>query len=105
MTPTTSFPTTPNLQSLIENAKADLAQRLSISTTEINVLDARDVVWSNSSLGCPQPGMLYADVLTTGYLILLSANNQEYEYHVGKGFDIFYCENPLPPVDGMPGNT
>ena len=105
MTPLPSFPATPNLQSLIEKAKDDLAQRLSIAITQINIVDAKEATWSNSSLGCPQPGMLYADVLTPGYLILLSANGQDYEYHAGKGSVIFYCENPLPPVEGMPGNT
>ena len=105
MTPTPAFPTAPNLQSLIEKAKEDLAQRLSISITQINVVDAKDVTWSNSSLGCPQPGMLYTEVLTPGYLILLTANGQDYEYHAGKAGSPTYCENPLPPVEGMPGNT
>ena len=95
----------PSLQNLIEQAKEDLAQRLSTSATEITVVDARDVVWSNSSLGCPQPGMLYAEVLTPGYLILLNANRQDYEYHAGKSSDAFYCERPDPPVEGMPDNT
>ncbi len=100
-----STPVTPSLQNLIKKAKEDLAQHLSITVTQINVLDAREVTWSNSSLGCPQPGMLYAEVLTPGFLILLSANGQDYEYHAGKGSDVFYCENPLPPVEGMPDNT
>jgi hypothetical protein len=105
MTPLPSFPAPPNLQSLIEKAKNDLAQRLSISVDQINGVDVKAVIWSNSSLGCPQPGMLYAEVLTPGYLILLNANGQDYEYHAGKGSDIFLCENPLPPVEGIPGNT
>jgi hypothetical protein len=105
MPPLQRTPTVPNLQDLIEKAKDDLARRLSISMAHISLLEARDVVWPNSSLGCPQPGMLYADVLTPGFLILLSADNQEYEYHAGKGSDVFYCENPLPPVEGLPSNT
>jgi hypothetical protein len=105
MTPLPSFPAAPNLQSLIAKAKDDLAQRLSIPVDQINGIDVKSVIWSNSSLGCPQPGMLYAEVLTPGFLILLSANGQEYEYHAGKASDIFYCENPTPPVEGMPGNT
>jgi hypothetical protein len=44
-------------------------------------------------------------VLTPGYLILLNANGQNYEYHAGKGSEVFYCENPLPPVEGIPSNT
>lgn len=105
MMPIPVTPNTPNLQSLIDKAKNDLAQRLSISITQINVVDAKAVTWSNSSLGCPQPGMAYAEVLTPGYLILLNANGQNYEYHAGKGPDVLYCENPLPPVEGMPDNT
>lgn len=94
-----------NLQNLIEQAKADLATRLSVSITDIIVLEAKEVAWSNSSLGCPQPGMAYADVITLGYLIRLNANNQDYEYHAGKSSEVFLCENPTPPVPDMPGDT
>ena len=38
------------LQNLIDQAKTDLAQRLSVSITEIIVLDAKEVTWSDSSL-------------------------------------------------------
>jgi len=94
-----------NLEVLIGTAKEDLAGRLSIPVNEIILLDAQAVTWSNSSLGCPQPGMVYADILTPGYLILLSVNNKEYEYHAGKSSDVFLCENPTPPVPGMSGDT
>ena len=105
MTAIPSTPAAPNLHGLIQKAKEDLAQRLSISVDQINGIDAKAVIWSNSSLGCPQSGMVYADVLTPGYLILLNANGQDYEYHAGKGSTIFLCENPTPPVEGQPGNT
>jgi len=105
MTLTPAFPYAQNLQNLIEKAKTDLAQRLSISESEISVVDARDVVWSNASLGCPQPGMLYAEGLTPGYLVLLNTNNKDYEYHTGKNSDPFLCENPTSPVPGMAGDT
>ena len=103
--PTLSAPFTSNLQQLIEKAKEDLTQRLSVSVTQINLVEATEVVWSDSSLGCPQKGMVYTDVLTPGYLIILSANNMEYEYHSSKGSELVYCENPNPPVQGMPGDT
>jgi hypothetical protein len=69
------------------------------------VIDAKDVIWPNSALGCPQSGMMYAEVLTPGYLILLHAEGQDYEYHAGKNSDPFLCENPTPPVPGMAGDT
>jgi hypothetical protein len=61
---------------------------------------AEQVVWPDSSLGCPQEGMLYAQVLTPGYLIRLAFGKHEFEYHASKRTSIFYCENPTSPAPG-----
>ena len=89
------LPTSSNssLQNLIENAKEDLAQRLSISTTQISLIEAVEVEWSDSSLGCPQPDMAYLQVITPGYRILLEASGTQYEYHSNKDIYVIYCEN------------
>ena len=105
MTSTPPMPSGSGLQNLIEKAKGDLAQRLSIPENEIILLNATDVVWPDSSLGCPQKGIVYADMLTPGYLIILSADSREYEYHTSKGTEMVPCENPNPPVPNMPGDT
>ena len=93
---------TSDRESLIDMAKNDLAQRLSVSVGDISLVEAKAVVWPNSSLGCPQPGMFYTEVLTPGYLILLSFGGFEYEYHAGKGTEIIYCENPTSPFPDPP---
>ena len=98
----TQTPLSSGLESLIEKSKEDLAHRLSISISQINLVEARGVVWPDASLGCPQPGMAYAEVLTPGYLILLNAGSKEYEYHASKGTEVVYCENPMSPVQGTP---
>jgi hypothetical protein len=97
-------PSAPGLQGLIEKVKEDLAKRLSISMAEINVAEASEVIWPDSSLGCPKKGMAYLEVLTPGYLILLEDANNQYEYHAGKGLDFFYCTNPTAPLPGSPGS-
>ncbi|MBN2044422.1 MAG: hypothetical protein JW757_05320 [Anaerolineales bacterium] len=102
MTPTTPSQASQGLKDLIERAEQDLASRLSIDATEISVVEAREVVWSNSSLGCPQPGMAYADVLTPGYLIVLQAKNFNFEYHASTGTELIFCQNPEPPASGTP---
>lgn len=94
-------PPIPHLQSLVEKAKEDLAGRLSVPASQIDVLEARDVVWPDSSLGCPKPGMLYMQALTPGYLIRLRADGQDYEYHAGRSRSVFLCINPSPPFPGM----
>lgn len=105
MTPSLPTPADGGLQSLIETAKADLAQRLAVSVNEIILVEATSVVWPDASLGCPQEGMAYAQVLTPGYLIRLESGNKEFEYHASKGTFITYCENPSPPIPGTPENT
>jgi hypothetical protein len=85
----------PGLESLIDQAKEDLAQRLSMEIDEIEVLEAKAVVWPDASLGCPQPGMRYKQVPMDGALIRLQAEGKVYDYHSGGGRDPFLCEQPL----------
>jgi len=94
------FPTDLDPQALTDSAKADLAQRLSIPATQIKTIETKEVVWPDSSFGCPQPGIAYAQIPTAGYLILLAYSGKEFEYHVDMRGNTFYCENPLPPVTG-----
>jgi len=97
MTPSLPTPAAGNLQGLIEKAKEDLAQRLAISPTQINLMEITEVEWSDSSLGCPQPGMDYLQVITPGYFILLEVNAQTYEYHSNRDTYFVYCQNSTPP--------
>jgi hypothetical protein len=69
------------VQSLVDQARDDLSQRLDIPTSEISLQSVEAVEWPDASLGCPQPGMMYAQVVTPGYRIILSAAGQNYQYH------------------------
>ena len=95
----------PGMETLIESAKHDLAQRLSIEMTQISLVEAKAVVWPDASLGCPQPGMKYKQVPEDGALIILQAQGTEYEYHNGGSRGLFLCEqvykdpNPPPKID------
>jgi len=95
----------PAAHQLAARARDDLARKLGIPLDQIIVSSAQAVTWPDSSLGCPEPGMAYAQVLTSGYLILLEAGGKIYEYHANSGTYVFFCENPKPPVPGMPGDT
>ncbi len=87
---------------LVAKAKADLAGRLAIPVEAIVVVEAASVTWPDASLGCPQEGMRYAQVLTRGYLIRLRAGERDFEYHAGRGTTLVTCENPSPPFTGAP---
>lgn len=97
------------LQTLITQAQTDLASRLDIKINEITLLDAQPVNWSDSSLGCPQPEMMYAQVITPGYQIMLAVNERSYAYHTDETSHVIYCPqeatfpvNPGEIQDGEP---
>ena len=96
--PSQSTPIASGLESLIEKATEDLSQRLSISITQISLVEMTEVEWSDSSLDCPQPGMDYLQVITPGYRIVLEASGNRYEYHSNRDAYIIYCDNANPPI-------
>ena len=93
----------PGLSSVIPIAVADLAERLGLPESEIEVTAAYLVAWPDASLGCPEPGMQYAQVVTDGAVIELMANDTTYSYHMGGSrYRPFLCETPagtIPPKD------
>ena len=93
------------LQGFADQAKADLAARLGVDVNQIEVLEAIEVVWPDASLGCPQPGMAYAQVSQDGLLIRLSAGGRMYFYHSGGTGDLFLCEHTSGIVPGVTPKT
>ena len=75
----------------IEKAKEDLAKRLAINPSQIELVEAASVIWPDKSLGCPQPGLEYPQVQVDGILIRLRVGNNVYEYHGGGGRTPFLC--------------
>jgi hypothetical protein len=73
-------------------AMEDLARRLGLTREAIQLVSAEAVEWSDASLGCPQPGMMYAQVITPGFRVLLAARGQGYEYHTDEGRFVVLCE-------------
>jgi hypothetical protein len=94
----------PALQNLVEQAKLDLASRQNTILEKIEVLEAVSVVWRDSGVGCPKPGMDYLQVLTKGTRIRLRFGPAVFHYHgVGKGPPV-YCEQPAK-IEPLPGAT
>lgn len=92
--PTTSEPTmTSSLPDipLVEQAIADLASRIEADPETIEVVSVEEVDWPDASIGCPQPGMAYAQVIVNGTRIVLRVDDHEYEYHQGGARELFFC--------------
>ncbi len=65
----------------LRQALAQVAADLGVAPDQLTIVavEARD--WPDSSLGCPQPGRAYSQIITPGYRLVVRANGQEYEYH------------------------
>lgn len=89
-----------NLQSIIEAATQDAATRMNIDRAAIEVVRAEQVTWSDGSLGCPAPGMLYTEALVPGYRVLLRAGDETFDYHAAANGHLALCppERALDPV-------
>ena len=89
---------------LVALARADLAAHLGADAGQIALLSVEAVEWRDSSLGCPQPGMMYAQVITPGYRVVLGVGSQTYEYHTSTRTSVVLCETP-PPAQIVPGSS
>lgn len=83
-------------EDLLKNILTDLQERKGIGRDEITLERAEAVVWRDGSLGCPEPDMMYPQVLTPGYSVVLRAGGDLYNYHASRGGYFFLCERSLP---------
>ncbi len=105
---------TPNtiLRPLVEEARQDLIKRLNVSEEDIVLAKTVAINWPDSSLGCPQPDMVYMQVITPGYKVTFTVDGQFYNYHSDESSTIIYCAagdgyptiplNPDDITDGEP---
>ena len=76
---------------LVTLARKHLAGKLSAKEDAISVVSIEEVEWRDSSLGCPQPDMMYMQVITPGYRITLESQGKRYVYHTNMGEQVVLC--------------
>jgi hypothetical protein len=78
-----------------------LAAALNVPEESIIVVDTPlPVQWSDTSLGCPRPDQVYAQVMTPGYLFTLAVDDATYNVHtdlVGMAVVCFDATEPVGP--------
>ncbi len=81
---------------------ADAATRAGVQPAAFTVIAASAVTWSDGSLGCPEPGMMYTQALVSGYRVILEAAGTEYDYHADQRSNFSLCpaERAKDPVEG-----
>lgn len=104
--PTAALPDDPAQRELIDQARADLAQRLSVAPEALGFVAFEAVTWPDAGLGCPEPGLAYTQVQVDGYRITFGQGKRMFTYHGGAGRGPFLCESaagtPAPPPGQAP---
>lgn len=82
----------PDPQPAVEAATRDAAVHLGVSAADLQVdqVDARQ--WGDSSLGCPRPGLMYSQIVTPGFVIVISGAGKRLEYHTDARARVVLCQ-------------
>jgi hypothetical protein len=81
-------------------AKAELATIVGADAAAgATVVTAEAVEWPDSSLGCPQPDMMYLQVITPGYQVVFEVDGVQYDIRATESGSVMVCE-PGKPVGG-----
>lgn len=87
-------PSGPEPAAAVETARRLVTKRHRVATEALRVTGAEAVQWPDRGLGCPQPGMLYAQVITPGYRVtLVDGSGREYVVHLGAGRALLCARN------------
>ncbi|MCD6520103.1 MAG: hypothetical protein J7M05_09305 [Anaerolineae bacterium] len=85
-------------RTLANLAIADLAKRMGVDPSQISLESMEPRMFRDSSLGVPEPGKVYLQVITPGYVITLRLGGHTYVYH-GSGKHIVLAA-PRPERPG-----
>ena len=58
--------------------------------------------WNDGSLGCPQPGQSYMQMIVDGFHVIVEAKARSYDYRTDTRGGVVLCENPSPDPGGQP---
>lgn len=83
-------------QPLVDQAIAQLAAQLDVQADLIRVASIQPRDFPDASLGVPQPGEMYAQVITPGYVIELSHGGMPYVFHSSGARVVLAPDSRLP---------
>jgi hypothetical protein len=89
-------------EAAIQLARQTLARERGLEASEVSVREAAPAEWADTSLGCPQKGMVYQPVLTSGWKVTLAVGERVDEVHVA-GAQAVVCPGSGDEVKPAPG--
>ena len=81
----------PEAAAAVDAAMQAAAQHLGVSPDQLQVTQVEPHQWPDASLGCPQPGQLYSQIVTPGYLVSITSGSHQLEYHTDMRGRVMLC--------------
>jgi hypothetical protein len=83
--------TTTPITAEAEPLLAAIARELGVKDHGVTLVTLTPEVWPDASLGCPQPDMVYAQVMTPGFVIEVEVNGERLEFHADEQGNVARC--------------
>jgi hypothetical protein len=80
---------------------ADAAKRFHVAESSVVLTRAEQVTWSDGSLGCPEPGRMYTQMLVEGFRVVAKTTQGELLYHTDARGNAVSCAS----LAATPGNS
>lgn len=74
----------------------DAARRFKVESSAVVLTRAEQVTWPDGSLGCPEPGRMYTQMLVPGYRVVAKTAAGELTYHTDARGNVVNCAARLP---------
>jgi hypothetical protein len=81
-----------DLPEAVRHVREVAANDAGIDPQHVAILDFEEVVWPSTALGCPTPGMFYAQVLTPGFRVSVEVDGSTRRYHTDSGTTVVRCD-------------
>ncbi|GAC1537613.1 MAG: hypothetical protein NVS4B8_03330 [Herpetosiphon sp.] len=81
----------------VEAAAADEARKAFKLPAQPRITSKEAREWPNSALGCEAAGMMYTQVLTPGFIVMVTDGSKQYEMHTDQsGKRVVACPDGKP---------
>jgi hypothetical protein len=85
------MPVLPEAAAAVDAARQAAVTHLGVNPDQLQVSQVETRQWPDSSLGCPQPGQLYSQIVTPGFLVVLTSGPHQLEYHTDMRGGVTLC--------------
>jgi hypothetical protein len=70
---------------------ADAAKRFKVAASAVVLTQVEKITWSDASLGCPEPGRMYGQMLVEGFRVTAKTDGGSLIYNADAGGNVVSC--------------